>query len=120
MGTGRLSIDLSAIVANWQALAALARVDAAPVVKADAYGLGIAPVARALANAGARSFFVAYAEEGHALRRALGPGPQISILSGHMDTPIITIFYILFRVFISYIRMTSMSQKCPGEVPRFL
>lgn len=85
MATGRLSIDLSAIVANWQALSALARVDSAPVVKADAYGLGIAPVARALANAGARTFFVAYAEEGQALRRALGPGPQINVLSGHMD-----------------------------------
>ena len=85
MGTGRLSIDLSAIVANWRALSALARVDSAPVVKADAYGLGVAPVARALAAAGARSFFVAYAEEGHALRRALGPGPRIMVLSGHME-----------------------------------
>lgn len=62
MATGRLSIDLSAIAANWQALATLARTEAAPVVKADAYGLGVAPVARALANAGARRFFVAYAE----------------------------------------------------------
>jgi alanine racemase len=85
MGTGRLSIDLSAIVANWQALCALARAEATPVVKADAYGLGIAPVARALANAGARGFFVAYAEEGVVLRAALGPGPQIMVLSGHMD-----------------------------------
>ena len=85
MGTGRLSVDLSAIVANWQALSALARVEATPVVKADAYGLGVAPVARALATAGARGFFVAYAEEGLALRRALGPGLQIMVLSGHMD-----------------------------------
>ncbi|TNC73772.1 alanine racemase [Rubellimicrobium roseum] len=84
MGTGRLSIDLSAIVANWQALASLARTPAAPVVKADAYGLGVGPVARALAAAGARQFFVAYAEEGFALRRALGPGPEIFVLSGHM------------------------------------
>ena len=84
MATGRLTIDLSAIVANWQALSSLARTEAAPVVKADAYGLGAAPVARALAEAGARRFFVAYAEEGHALRRALGPGPEIMVLSGHM------------------------------------
>ncbi len=84
MATGRLSIDLSAIVANWQALASLARVEAAPVVKADAYGLGMGHVARALARAGARRFFVAYAEEGQALRRALGPGPEILVLSGHM------------------------------------
>lgn len=85
MATGRLSIDLSAVVANWQALSTLARVEAAPVVKADAYGLGLAPVARALAKAGARRFFVAYAEEGLALRRALGPGPEIMVLSGHMQ-----------------------------------
>ncbi len=84
MSTGRLSIDLAAIAANWQALQSLARTEAAPVVKADAYGLGVAPVARALAGAGARKFFVAYAEEGHALRRALGPGPEIMVLSGHM------------------------------------
>ena len=84
MGTGRLSIDLSAIVANWQALSSLAQAEPAAVVKADAYGLGLAPVARSLAEAGARRFFVAYAEEGHALRRALGPGPEIMVLSGHM------------------------------------
>ena len=84
MSTGRLHIDLAAIVANWQALSALAHTEAAPVVKADAYGLGLAPVARALAQAGARRFFVAYAEEGHLLRRALGPGPEILVLSGHM------------------------------------
>jgi alanine racemase len=59
-------------------------VQTAAVVKADAYGLGLAPVARALAGAGARRFFVALAEEGAALRAALGPGPQICILSGHM------------------------------------
>lgn len=84
MATGRLSIDLPSVVANWQALSSLARVEAAPVVKADAYGLGLAPVARALAEAGARRFFVAYAEEGLALRRALGHGPEIMLLSGHM------------------------------------
>ena len=84
MATGRLSIDLSAVVANWRALSSLARAEAAPVVKADAYGLGLAPVARALAEAGARRFFVAYAEEGHSLRRILGPGPEILVLSGHM------------------------------------
>jgi alanine racemase len=84
MSTGRLAIDLAAIVANWRALQARAGVEAAAVVKADAYGLGLAPVARALAQAGARKFFVAYAEEGHGLRRALGPGPDIMVLSGHM------------------------------------
>jgi alanine racemase len=61
------------------------------VVKADAYGLGAGRVARALAEAGARTFFVAVAEEGAALREALGPGPAILVFSGHMqgDTPLI-------------------------------
>ena len=56
----------------------------AAVLKSDAYGLGVERVARALAQAGARRFFVAVTEEGATLRRALGPGPQINVLSGHM------------------------------------
>jgi alanine racemase len=54
------------------------------VVKADAYGLGVGPVGRALRDAGARSFFVALAEEGVRLREAVGPGPAIHILDGLM------------------------------------
>ncbi len=86
MSTGRLTIDLDAIAANWRALDRLsaAEVQTGAVVKADAYGLGVARVARALAAAGARRFFVAVAEEGAALREALGPGPEISVFSGHM------------------------------------
>jgi alanine racemase len=86
MATATLTVDLDAIAANWRALDALsgAQTQTAAVVKADAYGLGIAPVARVLALAGARRFFVAFAEEGAALRGVLGPGPQINVLSGHM------------------------------------
>ncbi|AZL57620.1 alanine racemase [Tabrizicola piscis] len=87
MTTATLTIDLDAIAANWRRLDRLTGPDVqtAAVVKADAYGLGITRVARALALAGARRFFVAYAEEGAALRQALGEGPQISVLSGHMS-----------------------------------
>ena len=87
MSTGKLKIDLDAIAANWRALDArsAAAVQTAAVVKADAYGLGIARIARALAAAGARRFFVAVAEEGVELRNVLGPGPEISVFSGHMD-----------------------------------
>jgi alanine racemase len=86
MATGRLTIDLDAIVRNWRALDALSSTDCqtGAVVKADAYGLGIGRVARALARAGARRFFVAVAEEGLALRETLGPGPEICVFSGHM------------------------------------
>lgn len=86
MATATLTIDLDAIAANWRALDRISGpgVQTAAVVKADAYGLGTGRVVRALAQAGARRFFVALAEEGAAVRQALGPGPQISILSGHM------------------------------------
>lgn len=93
MASGTLTIDLDAIAANWRALDRMsgAGVQTAAVVKADAYGVGATRVVRALANAGARRFFVALAEEGAAVRQALGPGPQIAVLSGHMagDTEMI-------------------------------
>ena len=87
MSTAALTIDLTAIAANWLALdrLSLGTVQTAAVIKADGYGLGAGPVAQALANAGARRFFVAVAEEGVAVRAALGPGPQINVLAGHMD-----------------------------------
>ncbi len=84
MGTGLLTIDLAAIQRNWRDLDAMTGCETAAVVKADAYGLGAARVAAALAEAGARRFFVAVAEEGVRLRDALGPHPEIFVFSGHM------------------------------------
>ncbi|ARE39985.1 Alanine racemase [Rhodovulum sp. P5] len=86
MATGTLTIDLDALRRNWQALdrASGADVETAAVVKADGYGLDAGRVARVLAEAGARRFFVAMAEEGAAVRQAIGPGPEISVFSGHM------------------------------------
>ena len=78
-----LHIDLAAIVANWRALVVRAAPGAvAGVVKANAYGLGAVPVARALSAAGCRHFFVAHLSEGMALRAALGAGPMIAVLDG--------------------------------------
>lgn len=87
MGAAQLTIDLDAICANWHALDALSdsEVETAAVVKADAYGIGAAQAATALAEAGARSFFVALAEEGVALRDVLGDRPDIFVFSGHME-----------------------------------
>lgn len=77
-----LSIDLDAIVANWRYLCRLAVPSAcAAVVKADAYGLGAAPVAAALAKAGCRTFFVACLDEALALRPHLADG-DIYVLAG--------------------------------------
>ncbi|MFO1141592.1 MAG: alanine racemase [Amaricoccus sp.] len=86
MARPRLVIDLDAVAANWCSLDALSgpSVETAAVVKADGYGLGAAPVATALAAAGARTFFVATAEEGAALREALGRGPTILDFGGLM------------------------------------
>ncbi|MEO3417325.1 alanine racemase [Roseovarius sp. CAU 1744] len=91
MGTATLTIDLGALTANWRALDAMSASETAAVVKADGYGLGADRVGRALARVGARTFFVAAAEEGAALRQALGPGPAINVFSGHMrgDTDMI-------------------------------
>lgn len=93
MATGHLTIDLDALASNWRALDRLsgAGVETAAVVKANGYGLGADRVARALANAGARRFFVAVAEEGAEIRQALGRGPEIMVFSGHMrgDTDMI-------------------------------
>ena len=66
-----LEIDLGAIRANYRLLRArLGTTAAAGVVKADAYGLGAARVAPALADEGCRIFFVAHLDEAIALRAA--------------------------------------------------
>lgn len=85
MAQATLTIDLDAIRANWRSLAhASGSAEAGAVIKANAYGLGAERVGPALAKAGVRRFFVALAEEGVALRRAIGPEPEIFVFSGHM------------------------------------
>ena len=77
-----LNVRLGAIAANYRTYRRLAgRAAVAAVVKADAYGLGAAGVAPALAQAGCDSFFVARLEEGVVLRRLL-PGARIFVLDG--------------------------------------
>ncbi len=81
--TGRLTVDLGAIVANWRTIAArVAPATTGAVVKADAYGLGAARVAPALARAGCRDFFVAHLVEARALAGALPSDTRIFILNG--------------------------------------
>lgn len=87
MGAAHLTVDLDAVAANWAALDAKssAHVETAAVVKADAYGLSAARVARRLAKDGVRSFFVAVAPEGKTVRDAVGKDADIYVFSGHMD-----------------------------------
>ncbi len=79
----QLTIDLDAIAANWRALKGHLKsgAEAAAVVKADAYGLGLGAVAPALYGAGCREFFVASLDEGIALRAIL-PECRIYVFFG--------------------------------------
>lgn len=79
-----LTIRLDAVAENHRLCFHLAGAEAAGVVKADAYGLGMEPVARALASAGCESFFVARIEEGIRLR-AIVPESRIFVLDGACD-----------------------------------
>jgi len=77
-----LTIDLSALAANYRLLAArCGPAQTAAVLKADAYGLGIGPVATTLWAAGCQRFFVALPHEGIALRTIL-PEAEIFVLTG--------------------------------------
>lgn len=77
-----LSVDLGALRANWAKLNQVSgRAECAGVVKADAYGLGLEPIARALTNEGCKTFFVATIDEGRRARM-VQPGATIYILDG--------------------------------------
>ncbi|HRN61198.1 MAG TPA: alanine racemase [Luteimonas sp.] len=77
----RIVVDLDAIAGNLRAIAAHVRVPVMPIVKANAYGHGLVPVARHLQASGAERFGVAFVEEGIALRRA-GITAPILVLGG--------------------------------------
>lgn len=77
-----LTVDLAAIRKNYLTLKQqVAPAACAVVVKADAYGLGLKPVANTLWEAGAREFFVAQLEEAMQLRAFL-PQAAIYVLNG--------------------------------------
>src|SRR4051795_6726051 len=80
--TGVLTVDLDAIVANWRKLEKTAvPAECAAVIKADAYGCGIVPVAKALAGAGCKTFFVATLDEARVAREALASA-ELYVLDG--------------------------------------
>lgn len=77
-----LEVDLDALAANYRtvlAVAAPSRV--AAVLKANAYGLGIGPVAHRLAREGCEAFFISSLSEGLELRAIL-PAARIYVLEG--------------------------------------
>jgi len=78
---GRVTVRLGALAANYSLLRERSQGDCAAVVKANAYGLGLSPVVRALTKAGCATFCVATLAEGLALR-ALDSEPRIIVLGG--------------------------------------
>ncbi len=77
-----LTVDLGAVAANYAMLKREAGgAEVSAVVKADAYGLGMGPVAERLWLEGCRTFFVADAAEGAALRTVLKDA-VIHVLNG--------------------------------------
>lgn len=82
---GALVVDLDALARNYRRMRdAAAPAECSAVVKADAYGLGLAPVAARLALEGCKRFFVATIGEGCELRRLL-PDAAIYVLEGAPD-----------------------------------
>ena len=79
---GILAINLSAIAANWELLGRQAMPsECAAVIKADGYGCGIEPVARALTKAGCRTFFVADISEARRVH-TVAPNAALYVLNG--------------------------------------
>src|SRR5579862_409856 len=82
---GILTVDLDALVANWRKLEKTAvPAECSAVIKANAYGCGIEPVARSLAKAGCKTFFVATLEEA-AITRAAVPSAALYVLNGFIQ-----------------------------------
>lgn len=75
-----VDVDLAALVANARTVRERAGVPLLPMVKANGYGLGAVPVARALAQLDPWGFGVATTDEARALREA-GVGRPIIMLS---------------------------------------
>ncbi len=89
--TGRLTVDLDALSRNYcKVAAAVAPAECAAVVKADAYGVGMARVASRLHREGCRRFFVATCAEGRALR-ALLPEASIFVFEGAVTAQSVTV-----------------------------
>lgn len=85
MQTSRLTVDLGALAHNYAVLGQeAAGAEVAPVVKANAYGLGAPQVVYRLSDLGARSFYVARVFEGEALRRVF-PDVTIYVFDGYLD-----------------------------------
>jgi alanine racemase len=78
---GILKINLTALAANYERLTKQTEEECAAVVRADAYGCGIGPVAGALWKSGCKTFFVSNLPEAKRVR-AVAPQATIYVLNG--------------------------------------
>ena len=78
---GILKINLSALASNWDTLSRRTEAECAAVVKGNAYGCGIDPIAGALARTGCKTFFVSNLPEAKRVR-AVAPDAAIYVLNG--------------------------------------
>ncbi len=76
-----LKVNLTALAANFENLAKRTEAECAGVVKGNAYGCGIDPIAGALAKTGCKTFFVSNLPEARRVR-AVAPQSTIYVLNG--------------------------------------
>lgn len=93
MNTATLRINLTSIAKNWMQLDRLSAstVSTSAVVKANAYGLGIKPIATQLFKVGVRTFFVSTADEAVELRQIVPTSVDIFYLNGYSKGDLIAI-----------------------------
>jgi len=78
---GILKINLTNLAANYERLTKQTDAECAAVVRADAYGCGIAPIAGALWKSGCKTFFVSNLPEARSVRTQ-APEATIYVLNG--------------------------------------
>ena len=78
---GVLKINLTAIASNWETMAKRTNAECAAVVKGNAYGCGIDPIARGWPKSGCKTFFVSNLPEAKRVR-AVAPNSVIYVLNG--------------------------------------
>jgi alanine racemase len=78
---GTLKINLTNLAANYEQLATGTEAECAAVLRGDAYGCGIGPIAGALWKSGCRTFFVSTLPEAKSAR-AVAPEATIYVLNG--------------------------------------
>lgn len=90
MSATNLRINLERITENYQMFVDATKMgptssEVGAVVKADAYGLGVGPVAETLSKAGCATYFVAHGFEGQALR-SFAPHAKIYVFHGALPS----------------------------------